>query len=90
MRHRVHDPITVTVDTTQQFLPDALSALAAWGHELVDAPDPDRIRVPGAGHQHQRAAGPPGRDWAPACGWSAPTRSATRCATRLLAVGGVR
>jgi predicted DNA-binding transcriptional regulator YafY len=45
MRHRVHDAIPVTVDTTQQFLPDALSALAAWGHELLDAPDPDRIRI---------------------------------------------
>jgi hypothetical protein len=45
LRNKVHDPITVTVDTTQEFLPDALSALAAWGHELLDAPDPDRIRV---------------------------------------------
>ncbi len=45
LRHRVHDPITVTVDTTQKFLPDALSSLAAWTHELLEAPDPDRIRV---------------------------------------------
>jgi predicted DNA-binding transcriptional regulator YafY len=45
MRHRIHDPITLTVDTTQEFLPDALSALAAWGHDLIDSPDPDRIRV---------------------------------------------
>jgi predicted DNA-binding transcriptional regulator YafY len=45
MRIRVHDPITVTVDTTEEFLPDVLSALAAWGHELVESADPDRIRV---------------------------------------------
>jgi hypothetical protein len=45
LRNRVHDPITVTVDTTDEHLPDVLSALAAWGHDLVDSPDPDRIRV---------------------------------------------
>jgi predicted DNA-binding transcriptional regulator YafY len=45
LRNRVHDPITVAVDTTEEFLPSALSALAAWGHELVGSPDPDRIRV---------------------------------------------
>jgi predicted DNA-binding transcriptional regulator YafY len=45
LRNRVHEPITVTVDTTEAFLPSALTALAAWGHELVDSPDPERIRV---------------------------------------------
>ncbi len=45
LRNRVHDPITVTVDTTDEHLPDVLSALAAWGHDLVDSPDPNRIRV---------------------------------------------
>jgi len=42
---RVHEPITVSVDTTQEFLPSALSALGTWGHELVDAPDADHVRV---------------------------------------------
>ena len=31
--------------TTQEFLPSTLSALVAWGHEVVDSPDPDLIRV---------------------------------------------
>lgn len=45
LRQERHDRIAVTVDTTEEFLPEVLSALAAWGHELVDHPDPDRIRV---------------------------------------------
>lgn len=45
LRQERHDRITVTFDTTAEFLPDALSALAAWGHELVECPDPERIRV---------------------------------------------
>lgn len=45
LRHRMHDPITVTVDTAQDFLPTTLSALVAWGHEMVDSPDPDLIRL---------------------------------------------
>lgn len=45
MRTRAHDPIDVTVDTVEDHLPDVLSALATWGHELVDSPHPGRIRV---------------------------------------------
>jgi predicted DNA-binding transcriptional regulator YafY len=45
LRQRVHDPIPAMVDTTEDLLPSALSALAAWGHDLIDSPDPSRIRV---------------------------------------------
>jgi hypothetical protein len=45
MRQRVHEPITVTVDTTEEHLARVLSALAANGHALVDSPDPDRVRL---------------------------------------------
>lgn len=38
MRRRVHDPIAVTVDTTEEHLPDVLSALATNGYDIVDAP----------------------------------------------------
>lgn len=45
MRHAVHDPITVTVDTTEEHLPDVLAAVGVNGHELRPAPDPGVIRV---------------------------------------------
>lgn len=54
LRARVHDPIVVTVQARTAFLPDVLSALATWGHEIVDVdgdppsdghPDGPRIRV---------------------------------------------
>lgn len=45
MRIRAHDPIEVTVSTSEEFLPDVLSALAANGHDIVDATDPGRIQL---------------------------------------------
>lgn len=45
MRRRVHDPVPATVDTTSEHLPEALTALAANGYEILDAPDPDRVRL---------------------------------------------
>lgn len=45
LRIRRHEPTVVTVEVVEEHLPDALTALAAWGHEIFPAPDPQRIRV---------------------------------------------
>ncbi len=41
----IHDPVTVTVETTETHLPEVLSALAGHGYEIVAGEDPQRIRV---------------------------------------------
>lgn len=45
LRTRALDPITVTVDTTEEFLPSTLSALATRSHDLASFQDSERIRV---------------------------------------------
>ena len=47
MALRVHDPITIEVDTSTDNLPDVLTALARQGHTLwsPDQDDPDQVRL---------------------------------------------
>jgi predicted DNA-binding transcriptional regulator YafY len=45
MRVPAHDPITVTVETTEEHMAEVLSALGTHGHEVVAAEDPRRVRL---------------------------------------------
>lgn len=45
MRRLEHDPMTVTVDTPDEHLPDVVAALGVNGHEVRPAPDPGMVRV---------------------------------------------
>lgn len=45
MLQAVHDPITATVDTIEEHLPQVLSELAVNGYEILDPPGPGLVRL---------------------------------------------